>query len=248
MTGGFKTAVEEACNDSYLLDWIREARSAGSRIASVCTGSFVLASAGIAHGKTVATHWAACNEFSKAYPSVDLNGDAIYVEDGDVWSSAGVASGIDMALAMLERDHGSEARTFVSRMLVVYSHRPGNQSQFSEILKAQTKSGNPFQAAFRWIDENIGHPIRVADLAEKTGMSERTFFRKFSAAIGESPAKFIENVRLTRARDLLQAGMPIKQITGAVGYRSEAAFRQAFAAKFGTTPTGFRTLHCDAAD
>lgn len=248
VTGGFETALDVACNDSNLLDWIREARSAGSRIASVCTGSFVLASAGIADGKTVATHWAAGKEFRKAYPGVSLNTDAIYVEDEGVWTSAGVASGIDMALAMLERDHGSEARTFVSRMLVVYSHRPGNQSQFSDVLKAQTKSGHPFEEALRWIDENIGQPIRVADLAERTGMSERTFFRKFSAAIGEPPAKFIENVRLTRARDLLQAGMPIKQITGVVGYRSEAAFRTAFAAKFGTTPTGFRTMHCDDVD
>ncbi len=248
VTGGFKTAVEEVCKDSELRDWLREARSAGSRIASVCTGSFVIASAGIADGRTVATHWGACNEFKRTYPNVDLNEDAIYVEDDGVWTSAGVTSGIDMALAMLERDFGSEARTFVSRMLVVYSHRPGNQSQFSDVLKAQTKSGHPFEDSLRWIDKNLSQPIRIADLAEKSGMSERTFFRKFSAAMGEPPAKYIENARLTRARDLLQAGMPIKQITSAVGYRSEAAFRTAFAAKFGTTPTGFRTLHCDDAD
>jgi len=243
VTGGFRSAVEAACNESELLEWIREARSVGSRIASVCTGSFVLASAGIAERRTVATHWAACDDFTSAYPEVDLNEDAIYVEDEGIWTSAGVTSGIDMALAMLERDHGSEARTFVSRMLVVYSHRPGNQSQFSDVLRTQARTGHPFEEAIRWIDENISQPIRVADLAKKAGMSERTFFRRFSAAVGESPARFIENVRLSRARDLLQAGMPVKQTAGAVGYRSEAAFRTAFASRFGTTPTGFRSLH-----
>ena len=111
------------------------------------------------------------------------------------------------------------------------------------LLQAQAKSGHPFEDTLRWIDEHLGEPIRVEDLSARAGMSERTFFRKFSAAMGESPAKFIENARLIRARDLLLASMPIKQVAGAVGYRSQAAFRSAFESKFGTTPSSFRAMH-----
>jgi transcriptional regulator GlxA family with amidase domain len=243
VTGGLKDALRSARQDDELLEWLRCSYQSGARIASVCTGSFVLAESGIAKGKTVATHWIACDEFRLDFPDITLDDEAIYRCEGQVWSSAGVSSGIDMALAMIEADHDHELKTYVSRALVVYAHRPGFQTQFSELLQAQSKSGNHFDDTIDWINHHLAEPIRVEELAARVNMSERNFFRKFLAAFGMTPAKFIEQARMVRARDLLLTPMPIKQVVAATGYRSEAAFRTAFERRFGTTPSGFREIH-----
>jgi len=225
-----------AMRDRALLNFLKTAASKAERCGSVCSGAFLLAAAGLLDGKNAATHWAGCQHLKRWFPNVIVNDEALYVIDGSIWTSAGVTTGIDMALAMVGADHGPHLKGKVARHLVVYAHRPGFQTQFSTLLDAQIAGIDPFSNVLEWLDQNLHQSVRVAQLATLAGMTERSFYRRFTQTMGVSPARYLCLVRLERARQLLAAGQPVKTVCPQVGFASEAAFRKAFKSHFGTTP------------
>jgi transcriptional regulator GlxA family with amidase domain len=215
------------------------------RFGSVCTGGFVLAALGLLDGHRIATHWYSCKAFDAHFPKVTVDPDALYVIDGRLWTSAGVTTGIDMALAMIARDIDAATAGGVAKRLVLYARRPGYQSQFSPVLRAQVKGGSPFADLIGWMHANLDTPLDVPSLAARAGLSERTFHRKFVAATGETPARFVEAARLDTARMLLSRGLSLKSVAAAVGLFPPARFTEAFERRFGVTPGLFRDMHAD---
>jgi transcriptional regulator GlxA family with amidase domain len=215
------------------------------RFGSVCSGVFLLASLGLIDGRCVATHWNACDPLAKAFPRLKVDADALYVVDDNLWTSAGVTTGIDMSLAMVTRDLDAATAGHVARGLVLYARRPGFQSQFSPLLQAQAKADSPFAELIGWIMSNLHAPLDVAALAERAGLSERTFHRRFVAATGDTPARFIESARLDAARMLLSRGASLKAVASRVGLAPAARFTEAFERRFGVTPRLFRETHAE---
>jgi transcriptional regulator GlxA family with amidase domain len=215
------------------------------RFGSVCSGGFFLARLGLLDGHRVASHWDACRPLAEKFPAVSVDPDALYVVDGRLWTSAGVTTGIDMALAMVANDLDATIAGEVARRLILYARRPGYQSQFSPILQAQVRSDSPFADLIDWIQSNLDTPLDVPVLAGRAGMTERTFHRKFLAATGETPARFVETARLDTARMLLTEGLSLKSIASKVGLAPTARFSEAFERRFGVTPTLFREMHAE---
>jgi transcriptional regulator GlxA family with amidase domain len=205
----------------------------------------VLASLGLVDGRSVTTHWNACDPLTKAYPKVKVDADAVYVVDDNLWTSAGVTTGIDMALAMVSRDIDATTAGAVARGLVLYARRPGYQSQFSPLLQAQSRAESPFAELIAWIMSNLDRSLEVPALAARAGLSERTFHRRFVAATGETPARFIEAARLDAARMLLSRGAALKTVATRVGLAPAARFTEAFERRFGVTPRLFRETHAE---
>lgn len=218
--------------------WLPRYAQAAERFGSVCAGTFILAGLGLVDGKRVATHWKACGPLAELYPSVKVDRDSVYVVDGTIWTSAGVTTGIDMTLAMIGRDLDGAIASEVAKHLVVYARRPGYQSQFSPLLRAQAKADSPFAELIAWMQTNLDYPLDVPSLAAQAGFSERSFYRKFLAATGETPARFIESVRLDAAR-MLQ-GTPLKAVSTQVGLTPPVRLTEAFRRRFGVTPALFR--------
>ena len=245
VAGAERRALRLAIKRQLFNDWLQGAAKRAERYGSVCTGAFLLASAGLLNGKHATTHWLAEPEMVRYYPEVKAGSDTLYQVDGNVWTSAGATSGIDMALAMIRDDHGAKLMADVAKRLVLYTHRPGNQSQFSAILDVQTAADAEadFSEVVQWAEENLQNPIKVEDLAAQAGMSERTFYRRFTKATGITPARLIENLRFERAKTLLEVGTAVKKVARAVGFSSEGGFRHAFEAKFGITPSVHRLMH-----
>ena len=213
------------------------------RFGAVCTGGFVLAALGLLDGYRIATHWDSCEPFTKAFPKVTVDPDSLYVVDGRLWTSAGVTTGIDMALAMVSQDLDAAIAGEVAKRLVLYARRPGYQSQFSPVLKAQVKGDSPFADLIGWMQSNLGAPLDVPSLAARAGLSERTFHRKFVAATGETPARFVETARLDTARMLLSRGLSLKSVAAQVGLFPPVRLAEAFERRFGITPRLFRDMH-----
>jgi transcriptional regulator GlxA family with amidase domain len=236
---GLKAAMERA----DLRRWLNVVAPKTRRYGSVCTGAFVLAAAGLLDGRRVATHWASCERLAKNFPNLEVDADSLYVVDGKVWTSAGVTTGIDMALALVEADLGAAMANLIARHFVLYARRPGYQSQFSPLLQAQTEAEAPFAKLIDWMQENLDQPLDVPALAARAGMTERSFYRKFTEATGKTPAHFVEGLRLDAARTLLTKGLPIKTIAGKVGLNSPARLGQAFERRFGMAPSLFREMH-----
>ncbi|OYU33769.1 helix-turn-helix domain-containing protein [Novosphingobium sp. PASSN1] len=229
-----------AMADAELRSFLRSAILKAERLGSICTGAFILAAAGLLDGKTVATHWSATAQLGEMFPSVHCDVDALYVSDGQLWTSAGVSTGIDMALAIVGSDHGSALKAEVARQLVVYSHRPGHQSQFSNLLAAQAKEDERFVGLTTWLRESTESLISVEQMADHVGMSPRTFHRRFVESFKQTPAKFFEAVRLDAARNLLEARQSVANVARKAGFQSESAFRASFKARFGVTPQLYR--------
>ena len=197
----------------------------------------------VVDGKRVATHWASCERLARAYPQLSVDPDQLYVVDGKVWTSAGVTTGIDMALAIVEADHGAAVANEIARHFVLYARRPGYQSQFSPVLQAQVAADAPFAALIDWMQHRLDKPLDVPELARRAGLSERSFYRKFTQATGKTPAHFVETLRLDAARTLMAKGLPLKSIAARVGLRSSARLGQAFERRFGMAPSLFREMH-----
>ena len=214
-----------------------------TRLGSVCSGAFALAALGLLDGRRVASHWDACAPLARLYPAITVDPETLYVADGKYWTSAGVTTGIDMALAMVSQDVGPDITSSVAKRLVLYVRRPGYQSQFSPLLKAQVKADNPFVDLIDWVHANLDKPLDVPGLAARAGLSERSFYRKFVSATGQTPARFIETVRLDAARMLLAQGLSIKAIAVRVGLAPAARLSEAFERRFGLTPRLFREMH-----
>ncbi|TAJ88167.1 GlxA family transcriptional regulator [Reyranella sp.] len=243
LVAGGSRGLKAALAREDVLAWLRKAAPKAKRFGSVCTGAFMLAAAGLLDGKRVATHWASCERLADRFPALTVDADALYVVDGKVWTSAGVTTGIDMALALVEADLGAAAANLIARHFVLYARRPGYQSQFSPLLQAQTNADAPFAALIDWMQDNLDKPLDVPALAQWAGLSERSFYRKFTDATGKTPAHFVEGLRLDAARTLLAKGLPLKAIAGRVGLRSSARLGQAFERRFGMAPSLFREIH-----
>jgi transcriptional regulator GlxA family with amidase domain len=225
------------------MKWISRVLPKSRRVASVCLGAFALAGTGVLDGKRAVTHWRYCPRLQSSFPDIRVEPNAIFVKDGRVWSSAGVSAGIDLALAMIEEDFGHAVALDVARRLVVFLKRPGGQSQFSTVLAAQASDvEGRFSALHAWIIENIASDLSVEKLAEKAGMTPRTFARTYANRTGLTPASSVEALRVETARMLLER----RQIDGVVevakraGFGDDERMRRAFLRHLGVSPTEYR--------
>ncbi|MFN7025522.1 MAG: GlxA family transcriptional regulator [Pseudorhizobium sp.] len=243
IVGAEREPLLAAVCDAALREAVLSLADPAARFGSVCTGGFVLASLGLLDGHEVATHWDSSEPLTENFPRVKVNPDALYVVDGRVWTSAGVTTGIDMALAMVAQDLDAMIASEVAKRLVLYAQRPGYQSQFSPLLQAQVKGDSPFGELISWMQSNLDQPLEVPLLAERVGMTERTFHRKFAAATGETPARFVEIARLDAARMLLSRGLSLKSVAAEVGLFPPARLAEAFERRFGIAPRLFRDMH-----
>jgi transcriptional regulator GlxA family with amidase domain len=233
--------VARAERDEALIRWLRAAASRSRRVASVCTGAFLLARAGLLDGRRATTHWASCAELARRYPATDVQHDAIFVRDADVWSSAGVTAGMDLALALVEEDAGREVALEVARWLVLFVQRPGGQSQFSVQLAAQTAERDPVRELQAWIAEHPDRDLSVAALAARTCMSARNFARVFHREVGMTPAAYVQAVRVERAqRELEATTATIDQIARRCGFGTPETMRRAFQRRLGVGPGDYR--------
>lgn len=243
VAGANEQSLIAAMGDPTIRRWLPRLSVSAARFGSVCSGAFVLASLGLLDGRRVATHWDGAALLAEMYPKVTVDPDTLYVNDGNVWTSAGVTTGIDMALAMVGRDAGSQIAGHVARRLVVYARRPGYQSQFSPLLRAQVKADNPFAELLEWLPANLDRTLDVPSLAARTGLSERSFYRKFIAVMEMPPARFVESIRLDEARILLAQGLSLKAIAAKVGLSPTRRLTVVFERRFGVPPALFREIH-----
>lgn len=197
-------SVPEQLGDRELVGAVARLAAGARRVASVCNGAFLLAEAGLLDHRRATTHWLAAGELDARYECVEVDADPLYIEDGNVWTSAGVLSGVDLALALVARDHGHALARDVARGLVVYLHRPGGQSQFSTPMRAMTPRSEPLRELQAYIDANPAADLSVPALAGRVGMSERHFSRVFTAQTGLSPGRYVERSRAEAARRLLE--------------------------------------------
>jgi transcriptional regulator GlxA family with amidase domain len=232
-------SIEECC-DERLVAWLRAHHHAFHRVASVCTGAFVLGLAGLLDGRRAVTHWEDCDELKRQFPKADVNPDCIFTEDRGVWTSAGLSTGIDLALAMVEQDYGHELALTVARRLVLFLKRSGGQTQFSTALRGQAATG-PLASLLRWIADNPGADLRAETLAERANMSLRNFYRAFVYATGSPPAEWVEATRLETAKQLLeQTSQSTDQIALKAGFGSYERMRRTFARRLGVSPAAYR--------
>ncbi|MGW6255838.1 GlxA family transcriptional regulator [Streptomyces sp. NPDC055085] len=227
--------------DPLLVDWLRAHGPGAERLVSVCTGAILLAAAGLLDGRRATTHWAYCERLARDHPAVEVDPDPIYVRDGRVATSAGVTSGIDLALALVEDDLGRAAALTIARHLVVFLRRPGNQAQFSVQLAAQTARRQPLREVQQWISEHPGGDLSVESLAARARLSPRHFARAFQAETGTTPGRYVEGVRLEHARRLLEDTPDgVEEISRASGYGTPEAMRRAFVKTLGSAPAEYR--------
>lgn len=236
--------VHIALQDTQLLQWVRQQASRARRVASVCTGAFMLAEAGVLDGHRVVTHWDSCDELAQRYPALHVDPEPIFINEDSLWTSAGVTAGIDLALALVEADLGRNIALAVARDLVVFLKRPGGQSQFSTALSMQhaTRSQDSrFGDLHAWILDNLASDLSVATLAAQVGMSERSFVRHYRAHTGNTPARAIEQLRVEAARRLLgDSALPIKRIADRCGFGTEETLRRSFLRAVSVTPQAYR--------
>ncbi len=233
--------VQTIVADPNLLGWLRRLAPRTRRIASVCSGAFVLAAAGLLDGKRAATHWSAAERLARMFPSIDVETDAIFVRDGNVYSSAGITAGMDMALALVEEDLGSAAALDVARYMVLFLKRPGGQSQFSRRLAAQAVGEHDLGGLPQWIVDHVDRDLSVETLAARAAMSPRNFARVFTRCVGNTPAKFVEEARLERARQLLEdTDLGLDEVAMRCGFGSAERMRRTFHRHLRVVPHDYR--------
>lgn len=233
--------ASSALKDPDLLTFLRAAAPRARRIASICTGALVLAEAGLLNGRRASTHWFWCPKMEADYPDIQVDRDAIYVRDGNVWTSAGVTSGMDLALALVEDDLGHAAALQVARFSVMYMMRPGGQSQFSTHLVAQRAEDPAINATLEYILTHPGDPLNVTALAARAGLSERTFARRFKEETDMTPAAYVETARVQAARVALETtARGVEQIAVSTGFQSAERMRRAFQRHLGISASEYR--------
>ncbi|ENZ80887.1 MULTISPECIES: GlxA family transcriptional regulator [Caulobacter] len=236
ISGGDGVKVPATCPET--LAFVREAGRQARRVASVCSGTYVLAEAGLLNGKRATTHWSRTKDFQRRYPDIRLEPDRIWIQDGSVWSSAGITAGIDLALAMIGADEGETIARRTAQQLVVYHHRPGGQSQHSALIDLRP---GRFDALLSWARQNLSEPLSVEQLAERAGMSPRNFARQFAQETGVTPAKAVERLRVEAARALLDSGpLQIEDVALETGFGDGERMRRAFIRAFGQPPQALR--------
>ncbi|MGX9424692.1 MULTISPECIES: GlxA family transcriptional regulator [Bradyrhizobium] len=232
--------VRMAARCAKTLAFVRMLAKRGVRIASVCSGAYILAEAGLLDGRRATTHWQRTKHFVSAYPKVKLEPDRIFTRDDNIWTSAGISAGIDLALAMITEDYGEEIAQKTARHLVLYHRRSGGQSQFSSLLELKAANGR-FGPLLAWAREHLDAPLTVEDMAEKAGMSSRHFTRAFVAETGTTPSKAVERLRIEVARQRVQSsGEAIERVAEATGFRDPERMRRAFIRAFGQPPQSLR--------
>lgn len=233
--------ARDASTDPELVAWVARAARRSRRVASVCTGAFVLGAAGVLSGRRATTHWRSCSELARDYPDVTVDPDPIFVRDGNVWTSAGVTAGMDLALALVDDDLGRDIALMTARQLVLFVQRPGGQSQFSAQLGAQLAVRDPLRDLQQWISEHPDQDHAVERLAARVAMSPRHFARVFRDEIGCTPAAYVERVRIEVARRLLETtSLPAPDVARASGFGTTDTLRRAFARRVGVSPSEYR--------
>lgn len=241
VAGGSERALRAQRESGLLQAWLQTAACRARRIGSVCTGAFVLAEAGLLDGRRVTTHWAATDRLRSLYPKTRVEEDAIFVIDGAICTSAGVTAGIDLALAMVEADHGAQIAGRIARELVVFLRRPGGQSQYSLALRTQAKTNAQLQRVIDLIIASPEQDLSVLQLAKAANMSERTFARRFREEFDKTPGAFAASVRIERAKALLETtDAPLASIAMQSGYASAEALNHVFRRSLGISPGAFR--------
>jgi len=229
------------CENAEAMQRVKTLAENASRQVSVCTGAFILAAAGLLNGRRAVTHWAHCKQLAAAYPEIDVDPDPIYIRDGNVFTSAGVTSGMDLALSLVEMDHGRDISLSVARDMVMYLRRPGSQAQFSTHLAAQSTEHSVIRDLQIWLLDHLDEEHSIYDLAGRTAMSPRTFYRQFKEATGMTPARFITASRLDSARRLLEESpLAIKVIAGRCGFSDAERMRRNFHRHYGVSPDDYR--------
>ena len=232
--------VMRAAEDASLVEWLKIRAGAARRTASVCSGAFLVAAAGLLDRRRAVTHWEVCDLLSRRHPAVTVECDPIFVHDGPVWSSAGVTAGIDLSLALVEEDLGRAIALGVARYLVMFLKRPGGQAQFSAALSLQSADDH-FSELHGWLAEHLAENLPLSRLAAQAAMSERTFLRRYREATGLTPARAIERLRVEAARQLLaDTRLPAKRIAARCGFGSEETMRRGFVRLQGVSPQDYR--------
>jgi transcriptional regulator GlxA family with amidase domain len=230
----------EAANDHRLAAWVAGRAANTRRVASVCTGAFLLAAAGLLAGRRAVTHWDYCDRLARLYPNIQVDPDPIFIRDGPYWTSAGVTAGIDLALALVEQDLGRDVALAVARDLVVFLKRPGGQAQYSAALSLQS-TDDRFASLHDWMSDNLAGDLSVHRLAARAGMSQRSFMRHYTKATGLTPARAVERLRTETARQLLaETRLSIKRIADRCGFGSEETMRRSFHRLQSITPQEYR--------
>jgi transcriptional regulator GlxA family with amidase domain len=235
------SGVVAAEEDERLVRRLRATAGRSRRVASVCTGAFLLARAGLLEGRRATTHWAAAEQLAARYPAIDVDPEAIFVRDGDVWTSAGVTAGMDLALALVEEDLGRRVALEVARMLVIYARRSGGQSQFSSHLRVQVAEREPLRELQDWLPEHLDADLSVEALAARACMSPRNFARAFRREVGMTPGAYIELLRVDGARVRLESTeQKLEAIASACGFGTVETMRRAFHRRLGVGPADYR--------
>jgi transcriptional regulator GlxA family with amidase domain len=239
----------DAMGDRVLIDGVRRLAERSRRVTSVCSGAFLLAEAGLLDGRRATTHWSWCDVLAERYPSITVEPDPIFVRDGNVYTSAGVTAGMDLALALVEDDLGRDIALAVARRLVLFLRRPGNQSQFSAQLAAQVAHRDTLRDVQQWIADHPASDLTVATMAERAGMSERNFARCFKDEVGVTPGHYVECVRLEVARRLLEeTDDSVTRVANASGFGTAETMRRVFLRSLRTGPMEYRRrFRADAA-
>lgn len=235
-------ALERAMKDERFLSWLAAQGPRARRLVSVCTGSLILAEAGLLNGKRATTHWMDLGRLRRDYPEVLVENDAIYTRDGSVATSAGVTAGMDLALALVEEDFGKKTALAVARRLVMFLKRPGGQAQFSTQLRAQMVEGGQLAPLLAWLRENPCSKATVEDLAQRAAMSPRNFARVFLRETGKTPARYLDQLRLERSVALLEeTTLPLERVARDSGFTCAEQMRRVFIREVGVTPLAYRT-------
>jgi transcriptional regulator GlxA family with amidase domain len=246
IAGGFGTRAY--ARDAAVIAWVRRVAARSRRVTSVCTGALLLAEAGLLDGKRATTHWAFARELASLYPKVRVEADSIYLKEGRVYTSAGVTSGMDLALSLVEEDLGRGIALAAARWLVLFLKRPGGQAQFSAELSAQAAAREPIRDLQWWILDHLDEDLSVEALASRAGMSPRNFARVFSREVGATPARYVERVRIEAARRRLEeSSASIDEVADACGFGTGETMRRAFLRNVRVAPSHyrnrFRTVH-----
>jgi transcriptional regulator GlxA family with amidase domain len=235
------SGVEAVAANAALMKWLQQRAAVARRVAAVCTGAFVLATAGLLDGRRATTHWKWSARLAQRFPAIRVEPDPIFLCDGSVWTSAGVTAGIDLALALVEADLGRSVALAVARYLVVFLKRPGGQAQFSAALALQAAE-DKFGALHDWINEHLAGELSLSILAERAGMSERSFSRHYAEATGQTPARAVERLRVEAVRNMLsESRIPLKRVAQRCGFNSEETMRRSFLRLLAVTPQDYRS-------
>jgi transcriptional regulator GlxA family with amidase domain len=238
VSGGEVVRSIEALGE--IVAWLKRLKT--RRLASVCSGAYFLAEAGLLDGRSATTHWESTDHFSRRYPKVKLDAELIFIRDGDVWTSAGISAGIDLALALIEDDLGPEVARRTAQQIVVHQRRPGGQSQFSALVEMGGRTGR-FVELIEWMRAHLAEPLTVERLADRAAMSPRNFARAFTSETGTTPAKAVERLRLETARTAVETShVPLEGIAEAAGFGDPGRMRRAFLRTFGQPPQALRRV------